>query len=125
MLLLVAIAFAVASGVAVLEFVSARALERIPSVATEKFPEIDRELLGKFSSFDSEPGWGTQPNRETQKGTGDHLPGEDVTTHLSPADGDVESLYPDRRGGGHYSPETNAATADVLADIVEARTITI
>ncbi|ELY74050.1 hypothetical protein [Natrinema pallidum] len=62
----------------VLEVVSYRALELIPSVATEEFPEIDRELLGKFSSFDPELGWCPQPNREKQKDTGDHLPGEEV-----------------------------------------------
>ncbi|GAB3673791.1 hypothetical protein [Halopiger thermotolerans] len=63
-----------------LERVSYEALERIPSVATEEFPEIDRELLGKFSSFDPELGWVPQPNQEKQKDTGDHLPGEEVRT---------------------------------------------
>jgi hypothetical protein len=83
MLPLVAIALAFVAGVVVLEFVSFRALERIPSVATEEFPEIDRELLGKFSSFDSELGWVPQPNREKQKDTGDHLPGEEVRTTVT------------------------------------------
>ncbi|MDS0474739.1 hypothetical protein [Natrinema sp. 1APR25-10V2] len=83
MLPLVAIALAVAGGVVALEFVSYRALERLPSVATEEFPEIDRELLGKFSSFDSELGWVPQPNREKQKDTGDHLPGEEVRTTVT------------------------------------------
>ncbi|AGB39161.1 hypothetical protein [Natronococcus occultus] len=62
----------------VLERLSYRALERNPSVATEEFPGIGRELLGKFSSFDPELGWVPQPNREKQKDTGDHLPGEEV-----------------------------------------------
>ncbi|RZH69524.1 hypothetical protein [Natrinema altunense] len=62
----------------VFELVSYRALELIPSVATEEFPEIDRGLLEKFGSFDSELGWCPQPNREKQKDTGDHLPGEEV-----------------------------------------------
>ncbi|WP_265112194.1 hypothetical protein [Halosolutus halophilus] len=63
-----------------LERVSYAALERIPAVATEEFPEIDRALLEKFSSFDAELGWCPQPNREKQKDTGDHLPGEEVRT---------------------------------------------
>ncbi|QCS42264.1 hypothetical protein [Natrinema versiforme] len=75
---LVAILLALVVGAVILEVVSYRALERIPSVATEEFPEIDRELLGKFSSFDPELGWCPQPNREKQKDTGDHLPGEEV-----------------------------------------------
>lgn len=78
MLPLVAILLALVVGAVILEVVSYRALERIPSVATEEFPEIDRELLGKFSSFDPELGWCPQPNREKQKDTGDHLPGEEV-----------------------------------------------
>ena len=78
MLPFVAIAIALAGGIVVLEVTSYRALERLPSVATEEFPEIDRELLGKFSSFDPELGWVPQPNREKQKDTGDHLPGEEV-----------------------------------------------
>ncbi|QLG47997.1 hypothetical protein [Natrinema halophilum] len=78
MLPFVAIALAVVGGVVTLELVSYRSLERIPSVATEEFPEIDRELLGKFSSFDPELGWVPQSNREKQKDTGDHLPGEEV-----------------------------------------------
>ncbi|PCR90979.1 hypothetical protein [Natrinema ejinorense] len=78
MLPLVATALALVVGVVVLEAVSYRALERIPSVATEEFPEIDRELLGKFSSFDAELGWCPQPSREKQKDTGDHLPGEEL-----------------------------------------------
>ncbi len=78
MLPLVALVLALVGGVVVLEVVSYRALERIPSVATEEFPEIDRELLGKFSSFDPELGWCPQPNREKQKDTGDHLPGEEL-----------------------------------------------
>jgi len=78
MLPLVALALALVVGVVVLEAVSYRALERIPSVATEEFPEIDRELLGKFSSFDPELGWVPQPDREKQKDTGDHLPGEEL-----------------------------------------------
>ncbi len=64
----------------VLEMVSYAALKRIPAVATEEFPEIDRELLEKFSSFDPELGWVPQPNREKQKDTGNHLPGEEVRT---------------------------------------------
>jgi hypothetical protein len=62
----------------VLEIVSYYALDRIPTVAVEEFQEIDRELLGKFSSFDSELGWVPQPNTTKQKDTGDHLPGEDM-----------------------------------------------
>ncbi|WP_339103232.1 hypothetical protein [Haloterrigena salinisoli] len=63
-----------------LEIVSYVSLKRIPAVATEEFPEIDRELLGKFSSFDPELGWVPQPNQEKQKDTGDHLPGEELRT---------------------------------------------
>ncbi|MFC6716666.1 hypothetical protein ACFQGT_02150 [Natrialbaceae archaeon GCM10025810] len=73
---------AVALGIG-LEVVSRRALEENPSVATEEFPEIDRELLEKFSSFDAELGWVPQPNREKQKDTGDHLPGEEVRTTVT------------------------------------------
>lgn len=78
--MLPALAFAVAvvAVVLVLEASSYAALKRIPAVATEEFPEIDRELLEKFSSFDPELGWCPQPNREKQKDTGDHLPGEEV-----------------------------------------------
>ncbi|WP_226042131.1 hypothetical protein [Natrinema sp. DC36] len=83
MLPLVAIVLALVVGAVILEAVSYRALERIPSVATEEFPEIDRELLGKFSSFDPELGWVPQPNREKQKDTGDHLPGEEVRTTVT------------------------------------------
>lgn len=83
MLPLVALALALVVGVVVLEAVSYRALERIPSVATEEFPEIDRELLGKFSSFDPELGWVPQPDREKQKDTGDHLPGEELRDRKS------------------------------------------
>ncbi|SFB97382.1 hypothetical protein SAMN05444422_103302 [Halobiforma haloterrestris] len=79
----VAIAIAVLVGVVVLEAVSSVSLNRIPSVATEEFPEIDRELLEKFSSFDPELGWCPQPNREKQKDTGDHLPGEEVRTTVT------------------------------------------
>ncbi|WP_306058908.1 hypothetical protein [Natronococcus wangiae] len=61
-----------------LEVVSYASLKQIPSVATDEFPEIDRELLDKFSSYDAELGWCPQPNREKQKDTGDHLPGEEV-----------------------------------------------
>ncbi|WP_049924611.1 hypothetical protein [Halopiger djelfimassiliensis] len=78
MLPLAALAFVLIATAIVLEVVSSAALKRIPSVATEEFPEIDRELLEKFSSFDSELGWCPQPNREKQKDTGDHLPGEEV-----------------------------------------------
>ncbi|MFC6767158.1 hypothetical protein [Natrinema soli] len=83
MLPLVAIVLALVVGAVILEVVSYRALERIPSVATEEFPEIDRELLGKFSSFDPELGWVPQPDREKQKDTGDHLPGEEVRTTVT------------------------------------------
>ncbi|QLK26559.1 hypothetical protein HYG81_02795 [Natrinema zhouii] len=83
MLPLVAIVLALVVSAVILEVVSYRALERIPSVATEEFPEIDRELLGKFSSFDPELGWVPQPNREKQKDTGDHLPGEEVRTTVT------------------------------------------
>ncbi|MXV63380.1 hypothetical protein GS429_15170 [Natronorubrum sp. JWXQ-INN-674] len=78
MLPFVALAFVLVALVIVLEVVSYQSLKRIPAVATEEFPGIDRELLGKFSSFDSELGWCPQPNREKQKDTGDHLPGEEV-----------------------------------------------
>jgi hypothetical protein len=78
MLPYVAFALAVLVVAIVLEIAAYRALERNPSVATEEFPGIDRELLGKFSSYDPELGWCPQPNREKQKDTGDHLPGEEV-----------------------------------------------
>ncbi|WP_436344190.1 hypothetical protein [Natronorubrum sp. FCH18a] len=78
MLPFVALAFVVITLVIVLEVISYQSLKRIPAVATEEFPEIDRNLLDKFSSFDSELGWCPQPNREKQKDTGDHLPGEEV-----------------------------------------------
>ena len=70
---------------AVAEVVSYLALERygegidgMPTVAWEEFPEVDRDLLGKFSSFDSELGWCPQAGVTKQKDTGDHLPGEEV-----------------------------------------------
>jgi hypothetical protein len=65
-------------GWAVLEIVSYYALDRVPTITTKEFPEIDRELLDKFSSFDTELGWVPQPNTTKQKDTGDHLPGEDM-----------------------------------------------
>lgn len=65
---------------AILEVVSYYALDRIPTVAVKEFPEIDRGLLDKFSSFDTELGWVPQPNTTKQKDTGDHLPGEDMET---------------------------------------------
>ncbi|ELZ18056.1 hypothetical protein C477_12647 [Haloterrigena salina JCM 13891] len=80
MLPLVAFAFVLVVLAVALEVVSYKSLERIPAVATEEFPEIDRELLGKFSSFDPELGWVPQPNQEKQKDTGDHLPGEELRT---------------------------------------------
>lgn len=55
-------------------------LNGIPTVVLEEFPEVDEELLGKFTSFDSELGWCPQPNMKKQKDTGDHLPGEEVRT---------------------------------------------
>ncbi len=68
-----------------LEVVSYAALKRyasglggIPTVAWEEFPEIDQELLDKFTSYDQKLGWVPQPNMEKQKDTGDHLPGEDM-----------------------------------------------
>ena len=80
--LLVPLAALVAIGA---ELLSYRALERygeglngMPTVAFEEFPEVTRELLGKFSSFDSELGWCPQPGVTKQKDTGDHLPGEEV-----------------------------------------------
>ncbi len=73
---------AVAAGV---EGISYYALKRyaeglggIPTVVLEEFPEIDRELLDKFTSFDPELGWVPQPDMTKQKDTGDHLPGEDM-----------------------------------------------
>ncbi|TYL37565.1 hypothetical protein CV102_16515 [Natronococcus pandeyae] len=78
MLPFVALVVGVLAVVIVLEVASYTSLKRIPSVATEEFPEIDRELLDKFSSYDPELGWCPQPNREKQKDTGDHLPGEEV-----------------------------------------------
>ncbi|WP_247001485.1 hypothetical protein [Halosolutus gelatinilyticus] len=80
MLPYVALALVLAIVGAAVEAISRAALERIPAVATEEFPEIDRDLLEKFSSFDPELGWAPQPNREKQKDTGDHLPGEEVRT---------------------------------------------
>jgi hypothetical protein len=56
----------------------ARGLDSLPTVVMEEFPEIDRALLGKFSSFDPVLGWSPQPNTKKQKDTGDHLPGEEV-----------------------------------------------
>lgn len=56
----------------------ARGLDSLPTVVLEEFPGIDRELLDKFTSFDSDLGWSPQPNMEKQKDTGDHLPGEEV-----------------------------------------------
>lgn len=55
-------------------------LNSMPTVVMKEFPEIDRELLGKFTSFDSELGWCPQPNKTKRKDTGDHLPGEEVRT---------------------------------------------
>lgn len=80
MLPVVALAFAIVVVVVALEVISYQSVKRIPAVATEEFPEIDRDLLEKFSSFDPELGWCPQPNREKQKDTGDHLPGEEVRT---------------------------------------------
>nr|WP_237560573.1 hypothetical protein [Halostella litorea] len=57
-----------------------RGLNSIPTVVMEEFPEIDKELLEKFSSFDPELGWAPQPNTTKQKDTGEHLPGEEVRT---------------------------------------------
>jgi hypothetical protein len=53
-------------------------LDGIPTVVMEEFPDIDRDLLDKFSSFDRKLGWVPQPNTTKQKDTGDHLPGEDM-----------------------------------------------
>ncbi|QSW99219.1 hypothetical protein [Haloterrigena alkaliphila] len=83
MLPFVALAVVIVGLAIALEVVSYKSLERIPAVATEEFPEIDRELLGKFSSFDPELGWVPQPNQEKQKDTGDHLPGEEVRTTVT------------------------------------------
>ncbi|WP_049927344.1 hypothetical protein [Halopiger goleimassiliensis] len=83
MLPYVALAIVLVLAAVALERVSYVALERLPSVATEEFPEIDRTLLEKFSSFDPELGWVPQPNREKQKDTGDHLPGEEVRTTVT------------------------------------------
>ncbi|ELY57504.1 hypothetical protein [Natronolimnohabitans innermongolicus] len=80
MLPLAVLAIAIVVLVIAIEALSYQSLKRIPAVATEEFPGIDRELLGKFSSFDPELGWCPQPNREKQKDTGDHLPGEEVRT---------------------------------------------
>ncbi|MFC6826088.1 hypothetical protein [Halopelagius fulvigenes] len=80
-------ALAVAAALAALEVVSYRTLKRygsglnsIPTVVMEEFPDVDRELLGKFTSFDPELGWSPQPNTTKQKDTGEHLPGEEVRT---------------------------------------------
>ncbi|RDI70935.1 hypothetical protein [Halopelagius longus] len=77
----------VVAAIAALEVVSYRMLRRygsglnsIPTVVMEEFPEIDRELLEKFTSFDPELGWSPQPNTTKQKDTGEHLPGEEVRT---------------------------------------------
>lgn len=53
-------------------------LDSMPSVVMEEFPEIDREVIEKFSTFDPELGWCPQPNRTKKKDTADHLPGEEV-----------------------------------------------
>ncbi|NIC00888.1 hypothetical protein [Halobacterium sp. R2-5] len=55
-----------------------RGLNSMPTVVMEEFPEIDRSLLEKYTSFDPELGWVPQPNQTKQKDTGDHLPGEEV-----------------------------------------------
>jgi hypothetical protein len=55
-------------------------LNGIPTVALEEFPEVDEALLEKFTSFDPELGWCPRPNRQKQRDTGDHLPGEEVRT---------------------------------------------
>lgn len=57
-----------------------RGLNSMPSVVIEEFPEIDRALLEKFTSFDPKLGWSPQPNQTKRKDTGDHLPGEEVRT---------------------------------------------
>ena len=91
MLPFLALALVIVAAVVVLEVVSYTSLKRIPSVATEEFPEIDRQLLQKFSSFDPELGWAPQPNREKQKDTGDHLPGEEVHTTVTYSTDDYAS----------------------------------
>ncbi len=85
MVTVVPIALAVVVLAIAAEITSRRALERygeglgsMPTVVLEEFPEISRELLGKYTSFDPELGWVTQPNQQKQKDTGDHLPGEEV-----------------------------------------------
>ena len=58
----------------------ARGLDSMPTLVMEEFPEIDEQLLEKFTSFDPELGWCPQPNQTKRKDTGDHLPGEEVRT---------------------------------------------
>lgn len=79
------IAVALVVALIVIEIVSYKTLKRygeglgsLPTVVLEEFPEISPELLDKYTSFDPELGWATQPNTEKQKDTGDHLPGEDM-----------------------------------------------
>ncbi|WP_336343872.1 hypothetical protein [Halalkalicoccus ordinarius] len=74
----------------------ARGLGGIPTVVLEEFPEIDRTLLEKFSSFDAELGWVPQPNMQKQKDTGDHLPGEDM--------GDTTVTYSTDEHGSRVCP---------------------
>ena len=78
---------AIAVALALVEVVSylslrryARGLNSLPTVVMAEFPEIDRDLLGKFGSFDPGLGWCAQPNTRKQKDTGEHLPGEEVRT---------------------------------------------
>lgn len=84
---IVALAPAFLVGLVILEVVSYLSLERygrgidgMPTVAWEEFPDVDRELLEKFSSFDATLGWEPRPNTEKRKDTGDHLPGEELKT---------------------------------------------
>jgi len=78
---------AIVTGIVLVELVSYCSLKRygkglnsIPTVVLKEFPEIDRDLLEKFNSFDSELGWAPQANTTKQKDTGEHLPGEEVRT---------------------------------------------
>ena len=99
--------------VAVLEGISYYCLKHygeglggIPTIVLEEFPEIDRNVLEKFSSFDSELGWVPQPNMTKQKDTGDHLPGEDM--------GDTTVTYSTDEYGSRICP---AKERDPDADV--------
>lgn len=93
-----------------------KGLNSIPTVVLKEFPEVDRRLLEKFTSFDPELGWCPQPNRRKRKDTGDHLPGEEVKTVVTYSTDEYGSrvCVNDRDGTpGRASPRTVIPTASV------------